>query len=60
MSSLNTTSGEVSIEVPTIGGLTPGELITYSTVNVLLFILIIILACTYKMNYFHVVDEKRI
>ena len=60
MSGINGTSGEVSIEIPKIGGLTSDELIAYSVANAVLFLTILTLFCVYKSSYFHVVDERRI
>lgn len=60
MSGINGTSGEISIEIPKVGGLTSDEIVSYTVVNVFLFITILVLFCVYKSAYLHVVDERRI
>ena len=59
-SGLNTTTGEISIALPSIGGMSQQEFIGYSVSNAVMFLLIIALLCVYRMDYFHVINEKRL
>lgn len=59
-SGLNTTTGEISIALPSIGGMSQQEFIGYCVSNAVMFLLIITLLCVYRMDYFHVINEKRL
>ena len=57
---LNKTSGEITVELPTIAGMSRGSFFAYCIVNSILFVLIIVLLCIYRLDYFHVIDEHRL
>ena len=60
MSGLNTTTGEVSVKLPTIAGMSQDQFYAYCIVNSLLLILVVTLLCVYRMDYFHVISETRL
>ena len=57
---LNSTSGEIAITLPTIAGMPKDTFLAYCIVNGILFLLIIVLLCVYRLDYFHVIDENRL
>jgi len=57
---LNTTSGEIIVNLPTIGGMSKSTFLAYCIVNALLLILIFALLCIYRLDYFHVINEVRL
>lgn len=57
---LNTTTGEITISLPTVAGMSKDTFITYCIVNGVLFVLIITLLCVYRLDYFHVINEVRL
>ena len=40
--------------------MTQAEIVTYVTINVVLFLILIAAVFIYKLDYFHVVDQARI
>lgn len=57
---LNRTSGEITLQLPTIAGMSKNTFTAYVIVNCILFLMIIILLCVYRLDYFHVIDEHRL
>lgn len=57
---LNTTSGEIAVTLPTVAGMSKDTFLAYCIVNGVLFLLIIVLLCVYRLDYFHVINENRL
>ena len=57
---LNQTSGEISFELPTVGGMSQTEFTAYTITNVALFCVIFVLLCIYRMDCLHDISETRI
>ena len=57
---LNKTSGEITLQLPTIAGMSKDTFTAYCIANSILFVIIIVLLCVYRLDYFHVIDERRL
>jgi hypothetical protein len=57
---LNKTTGEITISLPSIGGMSRDTFLAYCIVNGVLFVVIIGLLCIYRLDYFHVIGGVRL
>ena len=57
---MNETTTILTFQFNSFGGMEESDLILLVSINSGLLVLIIILLCIYRMNYFHKIDDKRI